>query len=66
MRLHIKYSHKKLWYPAFLVRGLSIDEAIKQLSFNRLKGASIIKEVSPFSILFFLLLFIIFQKFKNI
>ena len=45
MRSFIKYPAKKLWYPAHLIRGLSIDEAIKQLSFHKLKGASIIKEV---------------------
>ncbi|CAF0823141.1 unnamed protein product [Brachionus calyciflorus] len=45
MRHFIKYPAKKMWYPAFLIRGMSIDEALKQLSFHRLKGADIIKEV---------------------
>jgi large subunit ribosomal protein L22 len=46
MRTFIKYSPQKLWYPAFMIRGMSIDEAIKQLSFHKLKGAAIIKEVT--------------------
>lgn len=41
----IKYPAEKLWFPALMIRGLSIDEAIKQLSFHKLKGAGIIKEV---------------------
>ncbi|BFZ24231.1 hypothetical protein BsWGS_27270 [Bradybaena similaris] len=44
-RFQIKYSRKKLWYTAVMVRGMSIDEAIKQLSFHRRKGAAHIKEV---------------------
>lgn len=34
-----------MWYIANLVRGLSVDEAIKQLSFCLKKGATDIKEV---------------------
>ncbi|KAL4229852.1 54S ribosomal protein L22 [Mactra antiquata] len=35
---------KKLWYPAFLVRGLSIDEAIRQCEFNKTLGATFVKK----------------------
>ncbi|XP_035207189.1 39S ribosomal protein L22, mitochondrial-like isoform X2 [Stegodyphus dumicola] len=45
VRENIKYSPKKMWYVACLVRGMSVDEAIKQLSFVRTKGAHIAKEV---------------------
>lgn len=31
-------------YVAWFVRGLSVDEAIKQLSFNYRKGSAIVKE----------------------
>ncbi|RWS11004.1 39S ribosomal protein L22-like protein [Dinothrombium tinctorium] len=44
-RDNIKYSPKKMWYICCLIRGLSIDEAIKQLSFVDRKGAHIAKEV---------------------
>ncbi|CAL1275796.1 unnamed protein product [Larinioides sclopetarius] len=44
-RENIKYSPKKMWYIACMVRGLSVDEAIKQLSFLPMKGAVIVKEV---------------------
>ncbi|XP_054724388.1 39S ribosomal protein L22, mitochondrial-like [Uloborus diversus] len=44
-RTNIKYSPKKMWYVACLVRGLTVDEAIKQLSFVPKKGAVIAKEV---------------------
>ncbi|CAG2198256.1 MRPL22 [Mytilus edulis] len=44
LRKHIKYSPKKLWYHALMIRGMSVDEAIKQLSFQKHKGAHIIKE----------------------
>lgn len=45
MRTNIKYSPDKMWYIACLVRGLSVDEAIKQLSFVLKKGAQEAKEV---------------------
>jgi len=45
MRTNIKYSPDKMWYVACLVRGLSVDEAIKQLSFVSQKGAKDAKEV---------------------
>ncbi|CAG5134441.1 unnamed protein product, partial [Candidula unifasciata] len=44
-RFQIKYSMKKLWFVAVMVRGMSIDEAIKQLSFYKRKGAAHVKEV---------------------
>lgn len=34
-----------MWYIACFVRGMSVDEAIKQLSFLKKKGAVIAKEV---------------------
>lgn len=33
-----------MWYVAAFVRGLSVDEAIKQLSFIQKKGAAAVKE----------------------
>ncbi|XP_037938490.1 39S ribosomal protein L22, mitochondrial [Teleopsis dalmanni] len=45
MRTNIKYSPDKMWYIACLVRGLSVDEAVKQLSFVLKKGATHVKEV---------------------
>uniref|UniRef100_A0A0B6XZL9 Large ribosomal subunit protein uL22m n=1 Tax=Arion vulgaris TaxID=1028688 RepID=A0A0B6XZL9_9EUPU len=44
-RFQIKYSTKKMWYVSVMVRGLSIDEAIKQLAFHKRKGAAHVKEV---------------------
>ena len=38
-----------MWPVANFVKGLSVDEAIKQLSFQNNKGAKIAKEVSSFS-----------------
>ncbi|RXG57709.1 39S ribosomal protein L22, mitochondrial [Armadillidium vulgare] len=50
MRTNIRYSYKKFLYLAFLIRGLQIDEAIKQLKFvdeHKLKissgGATVIE-----------------------
>jgi len=45
VRDNIRYSPKKFWGVANFVKGLSVDEAIKQLSFLNLKGALIAKEV---------------------
>ncbi|XP_011695642.1 PREDICTED: 39S ribosomal protein L22, mitochondrial [Wasmannia auropunctata] len=45
MKANIKYSPKKMWYIAGFVRGMSVDEAVKQLSFMYKKGAEIAKEV---------------------
>ncbi|XP_055606729.1 39S ribosomal protein L22, mitochondrial [Uranotaenia lowii] len=43
-KTNIKYSPKKMWYVASFVRGMSVDEALKQLSFIDKKGASAVKE----------------------
>lgn len=40
---HVKYSALKLWYVACLVRGMSIDEALRQLDYVERKGAAIVK-----------------------
>ncbi|KAL0269013.1 UNVERIFIED_CONTAM: hypothetical protein PYX00_010760 [Menopon gallinae] len=40
----IRYSYKRMWYLACLVRGMSIDEALKQLQFVKKKGAEIARE----------------------
>ncbi|GAB1867962.1 Large ribosomal subunit protein uL22m [Camponotus japonicus] len=45
MKENIKYSPKKMWYVAAFVRGMSVDEAVKQLSFLHMKGAEIAKQV---------------------
>ena len=45
MRDSVKYTHKKMWHIAQFVRGLSVDEAIKQLNFINKKGAFIAAEV---------------------
>lgn len=45
MRTNIKYSPDKMWYIASFVRGMSVDEALKQLSFVLKKGAIDVKEV---------------------
>lgn len=44
MRTNIKYSPWKMWYIACMVRGLTVDEAVKQLSFVLKKGAVAVKE----------------------
>jgi len=44
MKNHIKYSPEKMWWVACLVRGMSVDEAVKQLSFVRKKGAGYAKQ----------------------
>lgn len=33
-----------MWYIACFVRGMTVDEAVKQLSFLHKKGAAIVKE----------------------
>jgi len=45
LRDNVKYSHKKMWHVANFVKGLTVDEAIKQLQFTKSKGAIIAKEV---------------------
>ncbi|ALC49256.1 mRpL22 [Drosophila busckii] len=44
MRSNIKYSPDKMWYIAAFVRGMSVDEALKQLDFVLKKGATDVKE----------------------
>lgn len=44
MKTNVKYSPKKMWYIACLVRGMSVDEAVRQLSFVPRKGAVVAKE----------------------
>ncbi|GAB0087003.1 39S ribosomal protein L22, mitochondrial [Sergentomyia squamirostris] len=43
VKKNIKYSPKKMWYIASLVRGMSVDEAVKQMSFVLKKGATDVK-----------------------
>ncbi|RZC41226.1 39S ribosomal protein L22, mitochondrial [Asbolus verrucosus] len=43
-RCNIKYSPWKMWYIACLVRGMTVDEAIKQLKFVMKKGAKDVRE----------------------
>lgn len=43
-KTNIKYSPEKLWYIASFVRGMTVDEAVKQLSFVNKKGAVYVKE----------------------
>ena len=45
MRGCVKYSPEKLWYIAVLIRGMTVDEALKQLEFIPLKGARIVSAV---------------------
>jgi large subunit ribosomal protein L22 len=45
VRDNVKYSPKKMWYICCLIRGLNVDEAIKQLSFIGCKGAQLAKEM---------------------
>lgn len=44
MRTNIKYSPWKMWYIACMVRGMTVDEAVKQLNFVLKKGAVAVKE----------------------
>jgi Ribosomal protein L22 len=44
MKTNIKYSPWKMWYIACMVRGMTVDEAVKQLSFVSKKGAVAVKE----------------------
>ena len=45
MRGCVKYSPEKMWHVACLIRGMTVDEALKQLEFQQLKGARIVSEV---------------------
>lgn len=44
MTTNIKYSPDKMWYIAAMVRGLSVDEAVKQLNFVLMKGGRYVKQ----------------------
>lgn len=44
-RENIKYSPKKMWYVTKFIRGMNIDEAVKQLKFMPHKGAQVAAEV---------------------
>ncbi|XP_033217844.1 39S ribosomal protein L22, mitochondrial [Belonocnema kinseyi] len=44
VKRHLKYSPKNMWYVANLVRGMSVDEALKQISFVLKKGGAFVKE----------------------
>ncbi|XP_023016107.1 mitochondrial ribosomal protein L22 [Leptinotarsa decemlineata] len=44
-RTNIKYSPWKMWYIASFIRGMPVDEAIRQLKFVLKKGAKDIREV---------------------
>ncbi|XP_077536366.1 mitochondrial ribosomal protein L22 [Haemaphysalis longicornis] len=44
-RSQIRYSPKKMLPIAQMIRGMSVDEAIKQLSFVHRKGAKVVMEV---------------------
>lgn len=45
MRTNIKYSPDKMWYIASFIRGMTIDEALKQLQFKPQKGCRVVEEV---------------------
>ena len=44
MKTNIKYSPWKMWYIASMIRGMSVDEAIKQLNFINKKGAAFVRD----------------------
>jgi len=44
MKENIKYSPKKMWYIASFVRGMSVEEALKQLKYIPRKGAIVVRE----------------------
>lgn len=43
-KTNFKYSPDKLWYIASFVRGMTVDEAMKQLNFINRKGARLVQE----------------------
>ena len=45
MRTKIHYSNDKLWYIASFIRGMTVDDALKELQFIDKKGARIVEEV---------------------
>ena len=44
MKTNFKYSKYKLWYIAAFVRGMAIDEALRQLQFINKKGAALVAD----------------------
>ena len=44
MNLNFKYHPDKLWYVACLVRGMTIDEALRQISYVKKKGAWLVEK----------------------
>jgi len=44
-RTYIRGNIKKYWFIAQMIRGMSIDEAIKQLSFHKLPVATQMRDV---------------------
>lgn len=44
LKKDIHYSPKKMWYVACFVRGMTVDEALRQLSFCHKKGASFVRD----------------------
>lgn len=44
-RANVRYSPKKMWYICEFIKGMTIDEAMKQLSFVPKKGAIIMREI---------------------
>ncbi|KAI3387645.1 hypothetical protein SNEBB_008361 [Seison nebaliae] len=45
MKMNIHMAPKKMWFAARLIRGMTIDEAIKQLSFYGKGSGQIIKDI---------------------
>jgi len=44
MKTNIKYSPWKMWYITCLIRGVSIDEALRQLDYVHKKGSYFVKQ----------------------
>lgn len=44
VKKNFRYSPDKMWYIAVFVRGMSVDEAVRQLSFVEKKGSDFAKE----------------------
>ena len=40
----LQYSRKRLWFLGYMIRGLSVEEALKQLGFRSEKGARILED----------------------
>lgn len=44
MKTNIKYPPWKMWYITCLVRGMSVDEAVRQMDYVNKKGAHYVKQ----------------------